>query len=109
MIFSTGDLPLIITISDTRKKQTKRLDSDNTDNAQWSELWSTYQGCDSEPCPDQGTTLILMSYVVPMCVSDCLTTQTDTILKKFAKLKPQRLENPITNIAFMGKHSVYQS
>ena len=29
---SIGDLPLIITISDTCKNQTKRLDSDNTIN-----------------------------------------------------------------------------
>jgi hypothetical protein len=29
---STGDLPLIITISDTCKNQTKRLDFDNTIN-----------------------------------------------------------------------------
>jgi hypothetical protein len=29
---SIGDLPLIITVSDTCKNQTKRLDSDNTFN-----------------------------------------------------------------------------
>ena len=32
LITSIGDLPLIITISDTCKNQTKRLDSDNTIN-----------------------------------------------------------------------------